>query len=342
MLFNGVSILSVVDIEAEEIVSSESIEKELYPYIQKFTQRANFISSLTGIKERRVWGPKELQASESGTKAAVLALEKANVDKSKIDLIINTSVTRDFIEPSVASLIHGNLGLRPDCINFDISNACLGFVNAIDMAATLIEAGKIDYALITNGESTKTFLENAKEFLKRDDVTETDFKDVFANLTMGSGAAAMVLCKENLAPADAPKIVSSVAMCDTENDHNRLCTGQVDKITTDGSKLLIFGLQLAVKTRKFGFEKYDWNKKQFDHYICHQVGEIYSRKVMEAWEEDFSKFYQTYPNFGNMGPASVVFSLSKAISSGTIKKGERVLLGGIGSGINCNLMEVIF
>lgn len=342
MLFNGVSILSVADIEADEVVSSESIEKELYPYIQKFTQRPNFISSLTGIKERRVWGEKELQASESGTKAAILALEKANIDKSKIDLIINTSVTRDFIEPSVASLIHGNLGLRADCINFDISNACLGFVNAMDMASSLIEAGKVNYVLITNGETTKVFLKNAMEFLKRDDVTEKDFKDVFANLTMGSGAVAMVLCKNELAPADAPKIISSVAMCDTEDEHNKLCTGQTDKIITDGSKLLTYGLQLAIKTRKFGFEKYDWNKKQFAHYVCHQVGEIYSRKVMEAWEEYFSKFYQTYPNFGNMGPASVIFSLSKAMTDGTIKKGERVLLGGIGSGINCNLMEVLF
>lgn len=341
MLFNGVSILSVVDIEAEEIVSSESIEKELYPYIQKFTQRPNFISSITGINERRLWKD-DLKASESGTRASVLALEKANVDKSKIDLLINASVTRDFIEPSTASLIHGNLGLGSSCINFDISNACLGFLNAIEVAASLIESGKINYALITSGETAKNVIENAKQVIKKDDLSEKEFRDVFANLTMGSGAVAMILCKENLAPVGAPKIVSSAVLCDTIDDHNILCTAQVDKITADGSKLLSFGVQLAQKTKQLGFEKYDWNKKQFDHYICHQVGEPTSRKVMEVWEEDFSKFYQTYPNFGNMASVSVIFTLSKAISNETIKKGERILLGGVGSGINCNLMEVVF
>ncbi|MEK7431935.1 MAG: 3-oxoacyl-ACP synthase III [Cyanobacteriota bacterium] len=342
MQFTGVSILSVCDIEAEEILSSESIEKELFPYVEKFTQRSNFISLLTGIKERRVWAKKDLKSSESGTRAAVLALEKANLDKSKIDIIINTSVTRDFIEPSVASLVHGNLGLRDDCINFDISNACLGFVTAIDMGSTLIETGKVDYVLITNGETSSNFTNNAIDFIKKDNLTEKDFRLVFANLTMGSGATAMILCKSELAPSNAPKIISSVALSDTKDEHNKLCIGQVEKVMTDGNQLLTYGLQLASKTIKFGAEKYDWDKKQFDHYICHQVGEIYSRKVMEVWETDFSKFYKTYPNFGNMGPASVVFTLSKAISDGTIKKGERILLGGIGSGINCNLMEVAF
>ncbi|MFN8671701.1 MAG: 3-oxoacyl-ACP synthase III [Candidatus Sericytochromatia bacterium] len=342
MIFNNVSILSVVDVEAEKVVSSESIEKEVYPYIKNFTQRENFLTSLTGIKERRMWEKDYCPSSETGTRAAILALEKANLEKEKIDLLINTSVTRDFIEPSIASLVHGNLGLRQDCMNFDISNACLGFVNAIDMASSLIEIGKINYALITNGETTQAFLENAIKFLQRDDVTEKDFKDVFANLTMGSGAVAMILTRSDLAPEGAPKVVSSVALSDTQEGHNRFCTGQVDKIITDGSNLLIHGVKLAVKTRMMGMQKYDWAKKQFDHYICHQVGEIYSKKVMEAWGLDFSKFYKTYPNFGNIGPASVIFTLSKAIIDGTIKKGERILLGGIGSGINCNLMEICF
>ena len=65
MQFTGVSILSVCDIEAEEILSSESIEKELFPYVEKFTQRSNFISLLTGIKERSVLDKKDLKSSES-------------------------------------------------------------------------------------------------------------------------------------------------------------------------------------------------------------------------------------------------------------------------------------
>ena len=53
----------------------------------------------------------------------------------RVGLLVNTSVSRDYLEPSTASIVSGNLGLAENCQNFDVANACLAFINGMDIAA---------------------------------------------------------------------------------------------------------------------------------------------------------------------------------------------------------------
>ena len=64
--------------------------------------------------------------SQAATAAALIAIERAGIPKDRIGVLINTSVCRDYIEPSTACLVHGNLELGRSCLNFDLGNACLG------------------------------------------------------------------------------------------------------------------------------------------------------------------------------------------------------------------------
>ena len=61
-------------------------------------------------------------------------------------------MSRDFLEPSTASIVSGNLGLSDMCQNFDVANACLAFLNGMDIASRMIERGEIDYALVVDGQ----------------------------------------------------------------------------------------------------------------------------------------------------------------------------------------------
>ena len=79
-------------------------------------------------------------------------LRRRVIDRSQIGLLINASVTRDNFEPAVSVGVHDRLELPRHALNFDITNACLGFVNAMTVASTMIDAGAIDYALIVAGE----------------------------------------------------------------------------------------------------------------------------------------------------------------------------------------------
>lgn len=79
-------------------------------------------------------------------------LEASGIDKSRIGVIVNTSVSRDFYEPGVAVCVHSNLGLSPSCISFDITNACVGLLNGMAVVGQMIEAGVVEYGLLTCAE----------------------------------------------------------------------------------------------------------------------------------------------------------------------------------------------
>ena len=83
--------------------------------------------------------------ADAATQAAERALAQAGVDRARVGVLINTSVSRDYVEPSTACLVHRNLGLAPECFNFDLSNACLGFLNGMELVAQMIERGQVDY-----------------------------------------------------------------------------------------------------------------------------------------------------------------------------------------------------
>ena len=95
------------------------------------------------------------------------ALADAGIDADKIGLLVNTSVSRDYLEPSTASIVCGNLGLSDNCQNFDVANACLAFINGMDIASRMIERGEIDYALVVDGETANLAYEKTIERLQR-------------------------------------------------------------------------------------------------------------------------------------------------------------------------------
>ena len=173
---------------------------------------------------------------------AVKALADAGIDPDRVGLLVNTSVSRDYLEPSTASIVSGNLGLSEMCQNFDVTNACLAFINGMDIAARMIERGEIDYALIVDGETAGLAYEKTLERLTAADVTEEQFRNELATLTLGCGAAAMVMARAELAPG-APRYRGGVTRAATQ--WNGLCRGNLDRMVTDTRMLLIEGLKLA-------------------------------------------------------------------------------------------------
>lgn len=336
--FNNVSIVSLESIEAPNIIKSSEIEEELSATLDKLGLRKNIIQDLTGVIERRYWDP-NTEPSEVATKAAIKALESANLDRSKIGVVINTSVCKDYIEPSIASLVHGNLELSETCLNFDIGNACLAFLNAIEVAGYMIERGQIEYALIVDGEGSRYVMEHTIKRLLDPNVDQLTFRSNFATLTLGSGATAMILGRkdQNL---DSHQVVGGVSLSATK--YNRLCLGQREEMKTDASSLLMAGLELANKTYQLAIKELDWDKKQIDEIIIHQVSATHTNKLIQTLKLNDEKVYKLYPNYGNIGPASIPITLSKSLESGRIKKGDRLSLLGIGSGLNCSMMEVVW
>jgi 3-oxoacyl-[acyl-carrier-protein] synthase-3 len=299
--------------------------------------KPGLIEGLTGIRERRFWDADQ-QASDVATLAAEKVLERAGIPRETIGCLISTSVSKDYIEPSVASLVHGNLGLADDCINYDMGNACLGFVNAMASVGMMIDAGFVDYGLIVDGENSREVVEATIERLRQPDAKPDAFRDQFATLTLGSGAVAMIVCRRDMSTS-GHAINGSVTRAATR--HSRLCLGQRDRMTADASKVLIFGVELAKKTWDLaGSTLANWSDAQIDAYMPHQV----SRRNMDVLNEKLGltpeKHHLNFPTLGNIGPAAVPITLCQADESGRIRSNDHVALMGIGSGLNCSMMSV--
>ena len=324
--------------EGEDIVTSLELEAELSEAMQRLGVPSGRIEELTGIKERHFFKP-GTKPSEASTVAAQKLFDTYGFDKNKLGVIINCSVSRDYMEPSTACLVHGNLGLSPMTANFDITNACLGFINGMNIAQLMIEAGQIDYALLVGAETVRDGMYATIERLKKPTSDMLYFFNQFASLTLGSGAVAMLLAREDLSKT-GHIINKSVTMAATE--HNRLCIApNMKEMQTDAQGLLRAGIELAGKTWKLAEQKIEnWSIETIDAYVPHQISVRHVNKFSEQLGIPKEKIHQNLFNYGNVGPVGLPTALGMAVEKGDIKEGDHVALTGIGSGINCTMMSV--
>jgi len=331
--FTRPTVWSVGHAEAPEVITSAWIDEQLGETFARVGIRPGLLESVAGIVERR-WWPEEVTFDEAAALAGHRALELAEVAPDQVDMMISTSVCKHHLEPSVACSVHHRLGLSPECVNFDLGNACLGFVNAMQVGAMAIETGQARTVLLVDGEGSRYTQLATIDRLRSPDATAMDVFDQFASLTLGSGGAAMVMGGPR---NGGHRFLGGISRAATAN--HDLCVGDLDTMRTDTAALLENGLALAhdafVASMKAG-----WEWEDCDLYVMHQVSAVHTRKLCELLGVDMAKVPLTYPGFGNMGPAAVPYTLSTVAD--TITEGERVLLMGIGSGLNCAAAELIW
>src|SRR3990172_10370313 len=148
----------------DTVVTSAQIERELAPVYERFGLHEGRLEVMTGIRERRFWDEDTLP-SDGSTRAGRLALERAGVAAEQIECLLHTSVSRDCLEPATASVVHDNLGLPTKSIIYDISNACIGFLNGITSLANMIELGQVRRGLIVAGESSRQLVRSTIDHL---------------------------------------------------------------------------------------------------------------------------------------------------------------------------------
>jgi len=338
MNFANVSIVSVRHVDAPHRMTSADIQEQLSETMQRLGVQPDLLESLAGIRERRFWD-EDFAPSDAATLAAQAVLDDTGLDPSKLGTLINTSVCRDYIEPSTACLVHGNLKLSSTCTNMDVGNACLAFFNGIEIVGNMIERGQIDYGMIVDAESSRFLTESTIARLQRPSTDIKSFREEFASLTTGSGAVAMLLANSDLVP-DGHRFKGTVSLAATE--HNRLCLGQLDRGWTDTKGLLLAGIELSKRTWVQAQEELGFSDADVDLYCLHQVSIVHTQQLAASLGVSLEKALVIVAEYGNIGPASVPMVLSMASDQDRIKDGDRIVLAGIGSGINCMVGEVIW
>jgi 3-oxoacyl-[acyl-carrier-protein] synthase III len=328
----------------EQVVTSVDIERELAPVYERFGLHEGRIELMTGIRERRFW-PEGSVPSDGSTLAGRKALAAADVAADDIDFLLHTSVSRDFLEPATAAVVHHNLGLPDRAGFFDISNACLGFVSGILTMANMIELGQVRRGLIVAGESGGQLVRSTvRELLSNAKLTRNDLKRAFASLTIGAGAAAVVMSHAEVS-ASPHRLVGGVVRAATQ--HNDLCRGSADTgfaasagmtMNTDAETLLVSGCDLAVETFREFSAASGWGVADIDRSFAHQVGLAHRDRLYDSIGLPVAKDFSTFPVLGNVGSASLPMTLALGLEARPPADGEQIVLMGIGSGLTAAML----
>lgn len=277
-----------------------------------------WIATRTGIRNRHLAEPGQT-SSDLGFEAARRALEMAGVDAAELDLIIVATSTPDFIFPSTACLLQSKLGNK-GATCFDVQAVCAGFVYALSIAEKFVRSGSHKKALVVGAEVFSRIL---------------DWNDRGTCVLFGDGAGAVVL-----GASETPGILASQLHADGRHV-DILCTpgtvsgGQVlghPLLKMDGQAVFKLAVGVLEKVARAVLEKAGKTDADIDWLIPHQANIRIMQGTAKKLKLPLEKLVVTVDQHGNTSAASIPLALDAAVRSGQIKKGETVMLEGVGGG----------
>lgn len=277
-----------------------------------------WIVTRTGIRSRYLAEP-GATSSELGLIAAQRALEMAGIAAADIDLIIVATSTPDYIFPSTACLIQGKLGNK-GAAAFDVQAVCSGVVYALGIAEKFIRSGSHQRALVIGAEVFSRIL---------------DWNDRGTCVLFGDGAGAVVL-----EASDKPGILATAMHADGSqvgilNVPGQVCGGQVTGdpfLRMDGQAVFKFAVRVLAEIAEEVCTTAGIQTSGVDWLIPHQA----NIRIIEATGRklgiDRERVIVTVDRHGNTSAASVPLALDEAVHDGRIKRGQKVLVEGVGGG----------
>lgn len=278
-----------------------------------------WIVARTGIRARHFAAP-DVTTSDLALVAAQRAIEAADVDPQSIDLIVVATSTPDFVFPSTACLLQNKLGIKNGGAAFDVQAVCSGFAYALATADSFIRTGQHRTALVIGAETFSRIL---------------DFKDRTTCVLFGDGAGAVVL-----SASEEPGILGSALHADGSYS-NILCTpGNVNRGVIAGSAFLhmdgqaVFKLAVNVleKVAVEALSKAELASEQVDWLIPHQANIRIMTSTCRKLGLPQERMIVTVDEHGNTSAASIPLALDVAVRDGRIKRGQHVLIEGVGGG----------
>jgi 3-oxoacyl-[acyl-carrier-protein] synthase-3 len=323
----------------DEVVTTAELERRLAPLYQRLRLPEGRLELMTGIRERRFFAS-GTRPSTISIESARKAIEASGIDPRYFGALIHGSVCRDFLEPATACRVHHGLGLPPEAMIYDVSNACLGLLNGVVQIASMIELGQIRAGVVVGTECGRSLVENTIASLNADEsLTRDSVKNSIASLTIGSASAAIVLCDEELSQTEN-RLTTAMVRCDTSQHELCQSRGLETFMQTDSEMLLRQGVAAGAETFERFLAAAGWEPDQIDRTFCHQVGVAHRALMFESLGLNPEIDFATVETLGNTGSAALPVTMAIGIEQGRLRAGDRVAMLGIGSGINCLMLGV--
>jgi 3-oxoacyl-[acyl-carrier-protein] synthase-3 len=277
-----------------------------------------WIVERTGIRAR-YFADADVCVSDLALHACRNAIEAAGCQAADIDLIIVATSTPDMVFPSSACILQNKLGVA-GCPAFDVQAVCSGFVYALTLADSLIKTGSANRALVVGAEVFSRIL---------------DFSDRTTCVLFGDGAGAVVL-----EASDVPGILATDLHADGKHVDILCVPGHVSGGKVSGSPLLtmdgqaVFKLAVGVleDAARAVLAKAGKTEADIDWLIPHQANIRIMQSTAKKLKLSMDKVVVTVDQHGNTSAASIPLALDVAVRSGKIKKGDTLMLEGVGGG----------
>ena len=277
-----------------------------------------WIVARTGIRARHLAEAGQT-SSDIGLAAAQRAMEMAGVLADQLDLIIVATSTPDFVFPSTACLLQGKLGNK-GATAFDVQAVCSGFVYALTIADKFIRSGSHKRALVVGAEVFSRIL---------------DWNDRGTCVLFGDGAGAVVL-----EASDKTGILTTALHADGAHHGILSVPGNVagGKVTgdpflrMDGQAVFKFAVRVLAEVAHECCEAAGVEPTGVDWLIPHQANIRIIEATAKKMGLPMDKVVVTVDQHGNTSAASVPLALDAAVRDGRIKRGQKVMLEGVGGG----------
>ena len=316
-----------------EIISNGEIEHRVN--VNQELLPPGSIERLFGVKERR-FAAEDQQVSDLAVAAANKII--ANTDPATIDCLLFAAASSDLIEPATANIIQSKLGLT--CFAFDVKNACNSFVTAFHIANAFIESKQYKKILIVTGEKLS-------QAIKYNLADKDELCNRLAAYSLGdAGAAALIE-----PAADGSGLFSQRFL--TFGKYWSLCIipGGGSMYPHDSSKNYFEGkttemrlvfLQNKGLIAEECLKETGWDFADIDYFFMHHVSKNTFEVVAGALQISPDRFYNVMENHGNMAAASIPYAISDAVENKKIKKGDKIMIIGLASGISMSVQLLIW
>ncbi|MGE8396482.1 MAG: beta-ketoacyl-ACP synthase III [Comamonas sp.] len=277
-----------------------------------------WIVERTGI-EARHFADAQTFSSDLALQASLKAIEAAGVTPQDIDLIIVATSTPDMVFPSTACILQNKLGAN-GCPAFDVQAVCSGFVYALTVADSMIRSGAAQRALVVGAEVFSRLL---------------NFDDRTTCVLFGDGAGAVVL-----EASDEPGILATDLHADGRHVGILCVPGNVSGgqvlgsplLTMDGQAVFKLAVSVLEKAAHAVLEKAGKTEADIDWLVPHQANIRIMQSTAKKLKLSMDKVIVTVQQHGNTSAASIPLALDQGVRDGKIKKGETVMLEGVGGG----------
>jgi 3-oxoacyl-[acyl-carrier-protein] synthase-3 len=288
-----------------------------------------WIMERTGIRERRIAAPEEA-LTDLALPAARTALAQAAVDAKDIDLLVCATVTPDMMFPTSSALLADELG-APDAAAYDLLAGCTGFMYAVAQAYGMIAAGLAQRALVVGGDVLSRIL---------------DWTDRSTLVLFGDGAGAVVLER-----VDKPGFLGFELGADGGGGLHLSLPGSGSRRIEDGTgnglvhmngrEVFKFATRVLVSSAEAVLERCGVAVEDVDVYVPHQANVRIMDHAARKLGIPRDRMVVNVDRYGNTSSGSIPLALADAQRDGRLRKGDLVLMTGMGAGLTwgSGLME---